>query len=198
MKLPDQKIEQCVSKDAYRYHLQGVAVLPGYLMATDGHILVALPHDTHGAVDQDDETASAIVPLAAFKAARKKGAAGGLGEVLIPDAETMINRGQGMPTADVPTKDGGMVSFPLIDGTPPAWRTVMKDVPAPGDAGTVSFCVNAELLARLQLALCGGKHKGVQITVTVDEPTRVLGVLPAFDEDVASGVQGACMPLRAK
>lgn len=151
------------------------ATPPGYLVATDGGMLAAVP------VELDDHDAPGYVTIEAIKAARKAMPRG--------HARVMANGAQVIP-------GGPTYGRPSIEdvGRFPDWRRV---VPAMPDGAQPDIAINADLLAALQDALHSGKktpHVGLRFARNQDGTIDPHGAIRVIGRDPAA--IAVLMPVR--
>lgn len=166
--------EVCASSDEAREVLANVHfdAQKRCMVATDGHVLVKVPVDC---VDDHDTTGP--IPVAALKAANKHGGKREPLATMHANGSVMLASGVTMPRPE--------------DIVFPDWERVI-----PTDFGqqSVTFTINADLLARIQKAL---GSNGVTLTVRVDgDGMAPILVKPNDAISKADGALGVLMPMR--
>lgn len=170
------KIEKIASKDETRYALNGVYhdKEAKKLVATNGHILVAIP------VTENEHDDAGLMPLDAVKYARdaaKKNKASEAPNATIVDGKISIP----MSGAAVPAVEN--VQFP-------EWQRVLPSF-NPADRNVVTITLNAKYLAALADAL-GSRDDSLQLTFALDNAYGPVMVRAGTD----NGNVGAIMPIR--
>ena len=168
--MPEQKIEEAVSKDALRYPLTGVHlnVKRKRLEASNGKIAALVPVEDIGEHE-------VIIPVDAVKASRKKFCNGAL--EITEEMATVVRTGN---------------AFKVIDAQYPDLDAVAPEIP--DKAPTIS--IDADLLVKLAKALCTGKgaKKGNKISLWVTGKSKAVIVAPYYQ----NGARGVIMPLEPK
>jgi DNA polymerase III sliding clamp (beta) subunit (PCNA family) len=166
------KPELCVSKDFTRPQLANchLAVEDNRIVATNGHIIISLPCEASG----DDVTGpiSSEALVAARKLA-KKAKEDSLG--IDANGKYVLSDGSTVPRTEAP-------DFPPYKQVIPSYE----------EEETVTFGINAELLATLQKAI-GADY----VKVTVKLPRKREKMLdPILVSDGDGQATGVCMPCR--
>lgn len=175
----DLMVELVLSNDETRPHLNSawLDVEAGRLVATNGHALAIVP------VELEPGDKAGPVPPGAVRAARKRETECQEGAVVCGDVT--YKRGDAEHPASTAEKRAQIV---------PSFR--------PGDAGTVTFGLNAALLLKLARSIGAHASEGytfVGLTVKIPEPGKpmlsCILVTPGTNLD-DSGAVGALMPAR--
>lgn len=207
MRIPSTKIEAAAATRDVRAYINQpwLDVERQRIVATDGHILAIVPIET------DEGDASGPIPTEAIKAARKM-------YRHTPDAMGVFkaNGAIAFPNGYTIPRPDGIGEFPDVDRLVPAVRMVechclRADCPAYEFDPDCATCggtgqrpaapdvvINADLLARLQAALCDqdAKYVGVRLFLARTPGGRIDTTGPIRVEVSTPGRVGVIMPMR--
>lgn len=174
MKLPECRIEMATSADPESFALTGVFydIKNSRLVATDGHMLAILPHET------EEADVGGNIPADAFKDARKlakKAKKRDTTLAILQEADTVTFSVEGLQSA----------TFDLVKGQFPNYEDIIpKKIPE------FTVALNAEYLYRLAMAL---QEESMVVHLHIGDKDSAIVVKPS----AAKGSIGLLMPCRA-